>query len=184
MVASGMDNLRTWSGNSKPVIGIIEASNFNNTQRPTPAQIRSEVWMDLVHGAAGIEYFCHRFTPTFSETDCLDDAPTAAALKDINSQITQLAPVLNTASVDNGVTVTSSAASIPVDVLLKRYNGASYLFAAEMREGSTTATFTLRDFPATATVEVLGESRSIDVAGGVFSDSFASYGIHLYRITY
>ena len=184
MVASGMDNLRTWSGNSKPVIGIIEASNFNNTQRPTPAQIRSEVWMDLVHGAAGIEYFCHRFTPTFSETDCLDDAPTAAALKDINSQITQLAPVLNTASVGNGVTVTSSAASIPVDVLLKRYNGASYLFAAEMREGSTTATFTLRDFPATASAEVLGETRSVSVTGGVFSDSFASYGIHLYRITY
>jgi hypothetical protein len=92
--------------------------------------------------------------------------------------------VLNTASVGNGVTVTSSTASIPVDVLLKRYNGASYLFAAEMREGSTTATFTLRDFPATASAEVLGETRSIDVAGGVFSDSFASYGIHLYRITY
>ena len=39
-------------------------------------------------------------------------------------------------------------------------------------------------FPATASAEVLGETRSVSVTGGVFSDSFASYGIHLYRITY
>jgi hypothetical protein len=184
MVATGLDNLRQWSGNAKPVIGIIEASNFDNTQRPTPAQIRSEVWMDLVHGAAGIEYFCHRFTPTFSETDCLDDAPTAAALKDINAQIAQLAPVLNSPPVGNGVAVQSSTASILVDTMLKRYAGASYLFAAEMRGGSTTATFTLRDFPAAASAEVLGENRTLNISGGVFADAFASYGVHLYRITY
>jgi hypothetical protein len=183
-VASGLDNLITWSGKTKPVIGIIEASNINNTNRPTVAQIKSEVWMDIVHGAAGIEYFCHRFTPTFSETDCLDDAPTAAALKAINAQITALSPVLNSPPVSNGVTVQSSTATIPVDTLLKRYAGATYLFAAEMRAGSTTATFTLRGMPTTASAEVVGESRTITVNNGVFSDTFQSYGIHIYRITY
>jgi hypothetical protein len=183
-VASGLDNLLTWSGRTKPVIGIIEASNINNTNRPTPAQIKSEVWMDIVHGAAGIEYFCHRFAPTFSETDCLDDAPTAAALKAINAQITALAPVLNSPPVANGVTVQSSTATIPVDTLLKRYAGATYLFAAEMRAGSTTATFTLRGMPAAASAEVVGESRTIPVNNGVFADTFQSYGIHIYRITY
>ena len=184
MVATGLDNLKQWSGNAKPVIGIIEASNFDNTQRPTPAQIRSEVWMDLVHGAAGIEYFCHRFTPTFSETDCLDDAPTAAALNEINAQITKLAPVLNSPSVGNGVTVKSSTASIPVDTMLKRDGDGTYLFAAEMRGGNTTATFTLRDFLAAASAEVLGENRSISIRSGVFTDDFSSYGVHLYRITH
>jgi hypothetical protein len=53
-----------------------------------------------------IGYFCHRFSPTFSETDCLDDdATTAEGLTRFNDQITQLAPVLNTRSVGNGVTV-------------------------------------------------------------------------------
>jgi hypothetical protein len=184
IVASGLDNLLTWSGRTKPVIGIIEASNIDNTNRPTPAQMRSEVWMDLVHGAAGIEYFCHRFSPTFSETDCLDDAPTKAALKDINAQVTALAPVLNSPPVGNGVTVQSSTSTIPVDTRLSRYGGATYLFAAEMRSGSTTATFTLRDFPATASAEVIGETRTIPVANGAFSDAFQSYGVHLYRVTF
>jgi len=181
MVAAGVDNLIGWSNHAKPVIADIEASNFNNTTRPTPAQIKSEVWMALVHGAAGTQYFCHRFQPTFSETDCLDNAPTAAALPVINAQIAGLAPVLNTQSVANGVTVTSS---VQVDTMLKRFGGATYLFAVEMRGGTTTATFKLRDFPASAAAEVLGEGRTIAVAGGSFQDAFSSYGVHLYKIAY
>jgi hypothetical protein len=183
-VAQGVDNLRGWSNYAKPVIADIEASNFNNTTRPSPAQIKSEVWMALVHGAAGVQYFCHRFTPTFSETDCLDDAPTAAVLPQIDTQIAQLAAVLNTQSVANGVTVSSSTSGVPIDTMLKRYGGATYLFAVEMRSGSTTGTFTLSRIPATATAEVIGENRSIAVSNGVLRDTFQSYGVHLYKITY
>jgi hypothetical protein len=182
-VPNGVDNLRMWSGYKKPVVADIEGSNINNTTRPTPAQIKSEVWMALVHGAAGIQYFCHRFDPTFSETDCLDDAPTAAALPGINAQITDLAPVLNIQSVENGVTVASSAADQPIDAMLKRSGGATYVFATQMRGGATKGTFTLRGFPATASAEVLGESRNIAVKSGVFADAFDSYGVHLYKIT-
>ena len=182
-VPKGVDNLRMWSSYEKPVIADIEGSNIDNTTRPKPEQIKSEVWMALIHGAAGIQYFCHRFSPTFSETDCLDDATTAAGIKSINAQVTALAAVLNTQSVGNGVTVASSDASKPVDVMLKRSGGASYLFAVEMRSGMTTATFTLRDFPATASAEAIGENRTIDVKDGVFEDDFASYGVHLYKIT-
>jgi hypothetical protein len=183
-VPQGIENLRMWSGNTKPVVADIEGSRIDAANpRPTPAQITSEIWMALVHGAAGIQYFCHRFTPTFSETDCLDDAPTAAAMLAVNTQIKSLAPVLNTQSVGNGVMVQSSDPKIPVDGMLKRYQGATYLFVTEMRGGMVTATFTLRDFPATATAEVIGEKRTLDVKAGVFIDSFQSYGVHIYKIT-
>lgn len=181
LVAAGVDHLLEWSNRAKPVMADIEASNFDNTTRPTPSQIKTEVWMALVHGAAGIQYFCHRFQPTFSETDCLDDAPTAAALPVINAQIASLAPVLNTQSVANGVTVSSP---VPVDTMLKRFGGATYLFAVGMRGTATTASFKLRDFPASATAEVLGEGRTIAVTGGSFQDAFPAYGVHLYRVTY
>jgi hypothetical protein len=184
MVPAGVDNLIKWSGGTKPVIADIEASNFNNTARPSPAQIRSEVWMAIVHGAAGTQYFCHRFAPTFSETDCLDDMPTGAAMKSINAQLAALAPVLNTPPVGNGVTVKSSVAAIPVDVLLKRQGGATYLFATEMRAGTTHATFTFARLPATATAEVLGESRTLPVTNGVLEDDFQSYAVHLYKLSY
>jgi hypothetical protein len=74
--------------------------------------------------------------------------------------------------------------SIPVDTMLKRYGDGTYLFAAEMRGGNTTATFTLRDFLVAASAEVLGEDRSISIRSGVFTDDFSSYGVHLYRITH
>lgn len=135
--------------------------------------------MALVHGADGIQYFCHRFQPTFSETDCLDNAPTAAAMTGINQQITMLAPILNTPFVGNGVTVTSTQ---PVDVMLKRAaGGVSYLFVVAVRAGATTAIFTLRGID-NATVEVLGESRTLTVAGGTLRDDFQAYAVHLYKI--
>src|SRR5262249_22928017 len=184
IVAKGIDQLRAWVADTKPVIGVIEAADINDTTRPTPDQIRSEVWMAIVHRASAIEYFCHRFLPTQSETDCLEDKPTADALVAINGEIASLAPVLNTPPIANGVTVTSSDGSIPVDTLLKRVALATYLFAVEMRGGTTTATFTLRDFPTRASAEVLGEGRSLVVNGGVLRDTFVNYGVHLYRITY
>ena len=188
MVATGVENLVSWSGAKKPVSATIEASDINGHGRPSPGEIAAEVWMSLVHGAAGVQYYCHRFMPTFSETDCLDDGPTKAALAQINGHIHDLAPVLNTPSVANGVEVASSAAAIPVDVMLKRQGGATVLFAVEMRSGATTATFTLRALPGRTSVEVVGENRTLSVTetsgGARFSDDFSSYGVHIYRLTY
>jgi hypothetical protein len=91
-------------------------------------------------------------------------------------------PVLNTPSVANGVSVTSSNSAVPIDAMLKRHAGATYLFSVAMRGASTTGTFTLRNLPASATAEVIGEGRSVSVANGVLRDDFAGYGVHLYRI--
>jgi len=183
-VAGGVDNLFAWSGRRKPVIAVLEASNYNDTTRPTPAQIKAEVWMAIVHGAMGIQYFCHRFKPTFSEIDCLEDAPARGGLSEINARIAGLAPALNGPSVANGVTTTSSHADVPIDTMVKRYGGATYLFAVAMRGTPTTATFTLRGFPDVASAEVLDEARTIAVTGARFADDFAPYGVHLYRLTF
>jgi hypothetical protein len=75
----------------------------------------------------------------------------------------------------------SGDASVPVDVMVKRSGGFLYLFAVSMRAGTTQATFTVQHAPGTH-VEVLGEARSMSLGGGEFSDSFADYGVHLYRI--
>ena len=50
-----------------------------------------------------------------------------------------------------------------------------------MREGETTATFTLPE-GGEFRVEVLGEDRSIDAAGGRWEDRFTGYQVHLYKI--
>jgi hypothetical protein len=184
MVAVGIDQARTLSRDEKPVIAFVQASRIGEQKRPTPEQLRAQVWMSIIHRAAGIEYYCHQQRPTVVETDCLDDATTLAALRSINAELRDLAPVLDSLPIANGVMVSSSDPLVPVDTLLKRYDGATYLFASAMRAGSTRATFDLQRFPLAAQAEVLGEGRAIAVANGTFQDDFAPYDVHLYRVTY
>jgi hypothetical protein len=113
----------------------------------------------------------------------LDVPDSKAAVSAIDAEVTSLAPVLNTQSLANGATVTSSNADVPVDLMAKRYGGALYVFAVAMRPGATSATFHLRD-PQDGQVEVIGEGRTLTASGGAFTDDFAAdWAVHLYKIT-
>jgi hypothetical protein len=144
--------------------------------RPSPQQLRAEVWMSLIHGAAGVQYFCHRMTP-LNETDCLDDAETAAALARLNREILQLAPALNSRSY--ALRPSSSNGAVPVHAVLKQLAQERYVFAVGMADGAATATFFVR---GAGRIEVIGEGRDIVASDGVFQDAFAPYDVHLYRI--
>jgi hypothetical protein len=180
LVATGIDNLNRYAGYKKPIIADLEASNINGTVRPSPHQLRAEVWMSLVHGAAGVSYFCHQITPNFNETDCLDDAPTAAALREINAQLLELAPVLNTQSFS--LTPQSTAPNVPVHAVLKKPGDERYVFAVSMADAATTARFALAGLGTPARIEVIGEGRSLTPAADSFEDAFAAYAVHLYRL--
>jgi hypothetical protein len=65
--------------------------------------------------------------------------------------------------------------------MVKEYEGSLYVFAVAMRAEGTGALFTvsqIRDGHA----EVLDEQRKVQISEGSFNDSFAGYGVHLYRI--
>jgi hypothetical protein len=138
--------------------------------------------MSLIHGSMGLIYFVHEWQPKFDEAALLHDPEMLRAVTALNHQITELAPVLNSPTVSDTVQVSSSDAQVPIAAMLKRHEGASYLFAVAMRSGDTTATFTLKGLADDKTVEVLGEDRSLSARGGVFSDAFKSWGVHCYRI--
>ncbi len=182
-VPLGVDRLQEAVGRSKPVWVWIETGKFGSSgTAPTPEQVRAEVWMALIHGAMGIGYFVHQFEPTFVEAALLADPTMSAAVAALNATISELAPVLNTQSSAHAVTVTSSNTAVPVDVMVKRYGGATYLFAVAMRAGATEATFEVTCLPAAATATVLDERRVVPVVAGSFNDHFSDYEVHLYRI--
>jgi len=181
-VAKGIDNLREWSDYKKPVWCWIETTRIGGKakRKPTTAEVRSEVWMALIHGAKGVGYFCHSFVGTTDDAAMLHDVEMIRGVKAINEQVTSLASVLNSADTQGFAAVKTSNASVPVDILTKNAGSANYIFAAAMRDGATTATF---DVKSGKTVEVLGENRTIKIKNGKFSDEFSSFGVHLYKIT-
>jgi hypothetical protein len=181
-VPRGVDRLRQWSGEKKDVWCCIETTRINNPERkPTPEQVRSEVWMALIHGARGIIYFAHEFRPKFIEAGLLVDEAMARGVANVNTEVRKLAPALNAPDIKDGASVVSSNGRVPVDLVLKKTTGETYLFAVAMKDGETTAAFTLPD-QRDAQVEVLGESRSIEAVGGKWSDDFTGYQVHLYKI--
>jgi hypothetical protein len=183
-VPKGVDRLVQWTQGKKLVWNCIEASRIDNENRiATPAQVRAEVWMSLVHGSTGLIYFVHQFKPQFNEHALLDDPVLLPAVTAINRQIRELAPVLNSPNQPQIATVKSSSPQVPIDLMVKRYGGATYVFAVGSRNGSTTGSFQVQGLGKTGTVEILGEDRRIPVVNGRFVDDFKPYAVHLYQLT-
>ena len=182
MVADGVSRLRKWN-DGKPVWNCIECTHISNPKaKATPQQVKAEVWMSLVRGSRGIIYFVHEFKPKFIEAGLLADQEMLAEVTAVNRQIQELAPVLNSPDIPDAVTVTSSAAEIPVEAVVKRDKEATYVFAVAMRDGETTCKFEIAGLSGKAQAEVLGEERSLEVQDGKFQDSFRPWDVHLYRI--
>lgn len=188
-VAKGVMKLFSWvkwnesTDGKKIVWNCIECTRISNLERkPTPHQVKAEVWMALVHGSQGLIYFVHQFKPTFIEAGLLEDPEMLSAVTSINKQIHELAPVLNSPTIHNMATVRSRNPEVPVHTITKRYEGAIYLFAVAMQNAPTRATFQIKDLPRRAKAEVLGEKRDIAVINGRFEDDFQPYDVHLYRI--
>jgi len=182
-VPRGVDRLVQWTEGRRIVWNCIECTHIDKPDKcATPAQVKSEVWMALIHGSTGLIYFVHQFAPSFCEWALLQDPEMLQAVTDINAQIRELAPVLNSPTLPFGARVQSSNAEVPVDVMVKRLDGATYVFSVGMRNAATTGSFDVVGLPAQCTAEVLGEGREIPVVDGEFTDEFEPYGVHIYRI--
>ena len=181
-VPKGVDSLRMWSNYEKPVWVAIECTHIKSTVMPTPEQTKAEIWMAIIHGAMGINYFCHEWYPSFAEAAWLTRYPEMkAAITAINQEITELAPVLNSPTVYD-VLETKTSWRNRLSTMVKVHGGYTYIFAVFKRDRSDTVQFNLTGLPSSATAEVLSEDRSIEVVNGRFTDSFEGYGLHLYKI--
>lgn len=181
MGAKGIDSLRTWCDDNKPVWTWIETTRIDkdSPRKPTPQEVKTQVWMALIHGAKGIGYFCHSFYPEQNDAALLHDKEMLAAVKEINTQITSLAPVLNSLTTPDFAHVKSSNPRVPVDIMTKKYDADHYLFAVGMRNLPTKASFAIS---AGKQVEVVGENRKLEIFDGRFEDHFNGYEVHIYKI--
>jgi hypothetical protein len=182
-VPRGVDRLIEWTGGKKIIWNCIECTHIGDpTAKATPAQVRSEIWMSIIHGTRGLIWFVHEFEPKFVEAGLLADSEMLAAATSIHERIRELAPVINSPSVEGAVTVTSSDAKVPIDILVKRRGGATFIFAAAMRDTPVKGRFEIQGNTGKLEVEVLDEGRTIQGPKGRFEDTFEGYGVHIYEV--
>jgi hypothetical protein len=184
-VGLGVENLVKRASPGQAVWADIETTKISTPYLVTPEQLRSEVWMALIHGATGIVYFVHEWTDGFREDGIFRHPEIAAEVTRINATIKALAPVLKSPNAPVRLSVTSAAmlsfGPPAISTMVKARNNVLYIFAVSMQSGAAPAAFDLPDVKA-ATASVAGENRSLAIANGKFVDSFAGYGVHRYEI--
>ena len=182
-VPQGVDRLRRWTEGRKDVWCCIETTRISNEERkPTAAQVRSEVWMALIHGARGIIYFAHEFKPRFIEAGLLADEEMARGVAAINRQIQELAPVLNSPDVTGQVSRGLVRGGGPDRLRGQAARRPDVSVRGRHARGRNDGDSSRSRWRSKAHVEVLGEGRTIDVGGTTWEDRFTGYQVHLYRI--
>ncbi|HUS92154.1 MAG TPA: hypothetical protein VM695_09915 [Phycisphaerae bacterium] len=211
-VARGVQRLRKWAGPERTVWTCIECTRIGNPNvKPTPHQVRAEVWMALIHGSQGLIWFVHQFKPTFIEPGLLADPEMLAAVTRINGQVHELAAVLNGPTVERSIHPNSPAA---VGEQAPASGGVPDRLAARDARGKYTVETSPADVPVDFMVkrhgkhtyvfavcmaaekvtarfrlsfvqgdaEVLGEGRKVAVRDGAFQDDFQPYDVHIYKL--
>lgn len=179
-VPRGVERLCQWSGSKKVVWNCIECTHIGDAKAiASGEQIRSEVWMSIIHGSRGLIYFVHEFKPKFIEAGLLAHDEQAKAVAAVNKQILSLAAVINSPD-GSPITVESKDKDAPVAAMLRRHNGSAYIFAVAMRDKPATASFKV-DGLADGEAQVVDENRTVAVKAGFFEDNFKPYEVHIYR---
>jgi hypothetical protein len=183
-VAKGVQRLVQWSKGEKEVWNCIECTRISNVDvKPTPAQVKSEVWMSLIHGSKGLIYFVHQFKPNFREAALLDDPQMVRAVTEINTQIKDLAPILNSPSVNDILQNESAAENPSIASMVKQKGKDIYLFTVEMENKPGHAKLKISGASAGMPVQVIGEDREIRLKEGMLEDNFKGYEVHLYKFS-
>jgi len=181
-VPKGLDRLSEWMKGKGRRWNCIECTRIDGNRKATPEQVCSEVWMSIIHGTSGLIYFVHQFKPTFDEHALLDDPEMLKSVADQNHQIQELAPILNSPTVNSGYELHTANLDCPVDSMAKRVGNQLYLFTVGMRNRPEEVTIRLTGERKGKSVTVINESRHIAIHNGTFSDSFTPYQPHIYRI--
>jgi hypothetical protein len=184
-VPRGVERLRRWSNDEKIVWNCIECSRISNVAvKPTPEQVRAEVWMSLIKGSRGIIYFVHQFEPTFKEASLLDDAELLPAVTALNRQILELAPVLNSPTIEDAVVVETEQPDSPLAVMCKRRGGSLYLFVANLGPDPQAARLRLLQPPSPAArAESIEDRQTLAITDSRLGIELGGYGIGLYRVS-
>lgn len=185
-VGYGVKRLKEWTQPDKPVWAFIECTRIHGAGKATPDEVRAMVWMALINGATGIQYFVHEWDDNnklVSASQLLRDPEMREAVGRINRQIHELAPVLNRPSETEMLTIRSLAEDAQVEAMVKQTDDAVYLFAVATRGVPTSGEFRLDGLTGEWTAEVIGEDRTLAVSDGTLTDDFAPWGVHLYRLT-
>lgn len=180
-VGNGVRRLRKWTKFEKPVWACIETGHIHNAAvRPTPTQVRTEVWQAIACGADGIIYFAHEFAPKFVEAGLLAHDDVRAEVAKINREVLESAAVLNSPQLRDLVTINGGDVE-HVAVRAHRHKGSIYLFVASLQNQPSTVQLKIKG-TRSGKVHALDDRNAPQLRGGSLKLELGPYGLARYRV--
>ena len=137
--------------------------------------------MAICRGATAIGYFTHVWKPSYHQFG----VPQANrdALRQINEQITRLAPAILGATPQRAASIAAEGGA-KLDLLARDGPDGLYLFTVNYDERlkAAKATLQVEGLAAGSEVAVVDENRTLKADAGFFTDTFAPLAVHIYRV--
>ncbi len=179
--------LTSMAGN-RPVYAWIETSRgsqwtgaLEQQKEVKPEHIRAEAWMAICGGATSIGYFTHVWKPSYDQFGVPEE--NRKALRQINDQITRLAPAILADPAKPSVSI-RAADGTKLAVLAKEHAGDLWLFAVNYDERfrRADAVLSIEGLKLGRAITVVDENRTIQADAGSFADPFEPLAVHIYRV--
>jgi hypothetical protein len=193
-VAEHVDVARKAIGGNAPVWAVLQAFGYYNDKNrgwgwerePTFQEMKAMTYLAISRGARGIFYFTYYGSQYF-----IKDSPRHwEELKAIAGELRDVYPLLVAPDVGNGI-ISAAFAGINQSSLFwtvrqvtegnSLIQAGTYLIVVNGVNSSGTATFELKRHD-TSSARVVLENRGLTVSNGIFSDNFAPYEVHIYRL--
>jgi hypothetical protein len=170
---------------NKTFFSFIEiACVTSNSPTVPPGGVRAEMWDAIIHGARGIFVFTYVGqinSPTSDGGGCAAmPAANGAELKTQSAVITSLANVIQDKI--NPSTLSATMSSPALEAGWRDTPSGKYFFVLNTTNAAISGpvTINLTGVGSATTATVYGESRSVSLTGGSFTDTFGPYALHIY----
>ncbi len=171
---------------SKTFFSFIEIACVTSAS-PTvpPGGVRAEIWDAIIHGARGIFIFAFvgQTRPGFSDGGCGPvPAANAAELKRQAALITSLGNVIQDAI--NPPSLGATLSHPALEAGWRDTPTGKYFFVLNTTNAAlpAPATIQLSGVGNATSAIVHGESRSVSLSSGSFTDTFGAYALHIYMV--
>ena len=158
---------------------IVTLSSTDEVVKPTPAELRSQVYHAIWGGAKGIIFWWEKQADG-SAVDTTDLWPAYPVLR---NEIETILPVIRQGAPSFFVDAQTQEDNKRVDVLAKEYNGDPYLVVVNTEDTQVSVVFTLFGLNyQSATANEIFNKGDINFSGNSFSLSLEPYATRVFKV--
>jgi hypothetical protein len=160
--------------------GVIEVSAIKGGRAPTPAEVRSMAWMQIINGATGLIFFPWQVGEKgerIREDAVFADPAAVEGLAALTAEISALSPVIK-----GGARIAAKVdSSRPHSAMARKFGERTYVFVVNESPAPAEIAVSLEGL-AGGVADVVGTDVTLAISGSTLTDRLGPYEPKIYRI--